>query len=99
MYGKKYRFATIQISDSVKKSIVKQLKNNEPVWFSWDVEKQFSNKLGILDSNIWKYNELYGLNLSLDKESRGLYRTHQQFLYQQLLLDLERKWQDYTLEG
>ncbi len=74
MYGKKYRFATIQISDSVKKSIVKQLKNNEPVWFSWDVEKQFSNKLGILDSNIWKYNELYGLNLSLDKESRGLYR-------------------------
>lgn len=73
MYDKKYQFATTKMSNEIKQSIIKQLKNGEPVWFSWDVEKQFSGKLGILDSELWKYNDLYDLKLNLDKESRGFY--------------------------
>ena len=76
MYGKPERTATIKFNSEIEKAIKKQIKNDEPVWFSWDVGKQFSGKMGILDSEIWKYDDIYGGNEKLDKDSRGIYRDH-----------------------
>ncbi len=76
MYGKPEQTATVKFSAEIEKAIKKQLKNDEPVWFSWDTGKQFSSKTGILDSEIWKYNDIYGQDEKLDKDLRGIYKDH-----------------------
>ncbi|MBS7346648.1 MAG: hypothetical protein KIG14_02970, partial [Candidatus Sacchiramonaceae bacterium] len=76
MYGKREQVATIRFDEKIEKAIKKQIKNDEPIWFSWDVGKQFSSKLGILDPEIWKYDEVYGAGEKLEKDLRGIYRDH-----------------------
>ena len=76
MYGKPEQTATVKFSAEIEKAIKKQIKNDEPVWFSWDTGKQFSSKTGVLDSDIWKYDDIYGQTERLDKDFRGIYRDH-----------------------
>lgn len=74
IYGSPYISANVRFSDEIISSIKKQLNKDEPVYFGWDYGKQFSSKLGIVNSELWKYQELYGINFKLGDTDRGLYR-------------------------
>lgn len=77
MYGRQALAATVRdFSDEIERAIKQQILHDEPVWFSWDVRKQFSLKLGILDAELWKYDELYGDYKVLAKDDRGVYQDH-----------------------
>lgn len=72
MYGKNKIFVLTRISDDIKESMVKQLQNNEPIWFWWDVTKQFSTKKGVIDAELFKYKELFGQEWNIKYEDKGL---------------------------
>ena len=76
MYGHPTISVTVQFSDAIEQAVKQQILHDEPVWFSWDFGKQFSSKLGILDAELWKYDELYGDYEALAKEDRGIYQDH-----------------------
>lgn len=74
MYGKNYTSVVTKISDDIKQSMIKQLENEEPIWFWWDAAKQFSAKEGVLDSGLFKYKELFGQDWNIIYEEKGLLR-------------------------
>ena len=76
MYGRPTLAATVRFSSEIEQAIKQQILHDEPVWFSWDIGKQFSSKLGILDAELWKYDELYGDYEALAKDDRGVYQDH-----------------------
>jgi bleomycin hydrolase len=49
---------------------IKQLKDMEPVWFGSDVGKKMKREEGILDENIYAYEQALGINFQLDKAGR-----------------------------
>lgn len=74
MYGRNYVSVVTKISEDIKKSMIKQLQNEEPIWFWWDTTKQFSVKEGVLDAKLFKYKELFGQNWDIKYEEKGLLR-------------------------
>ena len=76
MYGKPFCTAKLRFSKEIEEAMKKQLMHDEPVWFAWDVGKQFSQKLGILDSELWKYDDIYDTHDKLEKDLRGLYQDY-----------------------
>jgi len=56
--------------EELKKFSIKQLKNNEPVWFGCDVG-QFSHRdKGIMDVNLYDYSLVFDSNFKWDKGER-----------------------------
>lgn len=49
---------------------VSQLKDGEAVWFGNDVLRQMNRKTGYLDTNLYKLNDLFGVNLDMSKADR-----------------------------
>lgn len=49
---------------------VSQLKDGEAVWFGNDVGIQSDRKKGYLDSDLYKFNELFGVDLEMSKADR-----------------------------
>lgn len=74
MYGKNYISVVTKMSTDIKKSMIRQLENGEPIWFWWDASKQFSAKEGVLDSELFKYKELFGQDWNIPYEEKGLLR-------------------------
>lgn len=74
MYGKNYTSTVTKITDDIKQSMIKQLEDEEPIWFWWDTSKQFSAKEGVLDSELFKYKELFGQDWNISYEEKGLLR-------------------------
>lgn len=64
--------------DEFQELCVKQLKDNEPIWFACDSDKYGDRQLGIWDPNCFDYGGLLGgLNLDFSKEDRLNYKdTH-----------------------
>ena len=67
-YIRKYGESIFDISKSefinlpkkeLKELVIKQLKDNEPVWFASEVTKMCSRVNGILDTRIYDYEELF----------------------------------------
>ncbi|MDF7638074.1 C1 family peptidase [Lactobacillus sp. ESL0791] len=54
----------------LEQDAVSQLKDGEAVWFGNDVGKQSDRKKGYLDTNLYKLNELFGVDLDLSKADR-----------------------------
>lgn len=61
-------------NDEIKASALKSIKNNEALYTSSDVGKQFNRKTGILDVNNYNYNDLMGVNFDMEKKARILTR-------------------------
>jgi len=86
-YGKLYRvdydrdlqdrpsmtFANVPI-DVLKNAALAQLLEGEPVWFGCDVGQEHLGDPGILETNIFDYESLLGVDLKLTKKERILYR-------------------------
>ncbi|AEV96071.1 C1 family peptidase [Pediococcus claussenii] len=67
--GKPITFLNVDM-EYLKKAAIQQLKDGETVWFGNDVLKQMSRTEGILDSELFKKDELFGVDLSMSKAER-----------------------------
>jgi len=61
-------------NDEIKAASLKSIKNNEALYTSSDVGKQFNRKTGIMDVNNYNYEDLFGVKFGMDKKARILTR-------------------------
>lgn len=61
-------------NEDIKAAALKSIKDNEPMYASCDVGKQSNTTDGILDVNLYDYQKLLGIDLSMDKKARILTR-------------------------
>lgn len=67
--GKQIQFVNAPM-DVLKSAVIKQLKDGTSVWFGNDVIQQMHRQKGILDSNLYRQAELFGLDTSMSKADR-----------------------------
>ena len=80
--GERVIYLNIEM-DLMKKITQEVLESGEPVWFGCDVGPQMHRKLGLWDSNLFNYGELYGTEFELDKAGRLEY--HQSLMTHAML--------------
>ncbi len=56
--------------DAFKKAAVKQLQDEEVVWFGCDVGKYLQGELGIMDLNMYDYEGALGTNVTMTKSDQ-----------------------------
>ncbi len=61
-------------NEDIKAAALASIKNNEPMYASCDVGKQFNRESGILDPEMYDYESLLGVKLHMDKKARILTR-------------------------
>jgi bleomycin hydrolase len=61
-------------NEDIKKAAMSSIRNNEAMYASCDVSKQMNRESGILDPDMYDYESLLGVNLSMDKKARILTR-------------------------
>jgi len=61
-------------NEDIKSAALASIKNNEPMYASCDVGKQFNRETGILDPDMYDYESLLGVKLHMDKKARILTR-------------------------
>ncbi len=61
-------------NEDIKAAALASIKNNEPMYASCDVGKQFNRAEGILDPGMYDYESLLGVKLHMDKKARILTR-------------------------
>ncbi|MEG1615764.1 MAG: C1 family peptidase [Bacteroidales bacterium] len=71
--GMNWRYLNLP-NEEIKKSAVASIKNNEAMYASCDVGKQFNRESGILDPKMYDYESLLGIDLEMDKKARILTR-------------------------
>ncbi|MDF7682013.1 aminopeptidase C [Lactobacillus sp. ESL0679] len=64
--GRQVRHLNLKIGE-MKELIIKQLKAGEVVWFGSNVGKDSDRQLGLLDTNIYKRDELFDVDFSMSK--------------------------------
>ncbi len=67
--GANWKYINLPI-DVIKKFAVKSIKDNEAMYFSCDVGKQFDSEAGYLDVNLYDYNNLFGVEFGMNKAKR-----------------------------
>lgn len=70
--GKQIQFLNLPMA-VLKQTAIAQLKDGEAVWFGNDVLEQMDRKKGYLDSHLYRYSELFDVNLEMDKAKRMAY--------------------------
>lgn len=70
--GKQIEFLNLPMA-TLKQAAIAQLKDGETVWFGNDVLEQMDRKKGYLDSHLYRYSDLFGTNLEMDKANRLAY--------------------------
>lgn len=71
--GKKPIFYNVDIS-YLKEYSIAQLEDEEPVWFGSGVRHSSNRDLGLLDADLYSYEESLGTKLTLSKEQLFTYR-------------------------
>ena len=61
-------------NEDIKESALASIKNNEAMYASCDVGKQFDSDKGILDPSMYDFESLFGVRLGMDKKARILTR-------------------------
>ncbi len=61
-------------NDAIKEAAIKSIKNNDAMYVSCDVGKQFNGETGILHTEMYDPESLLGINLTMDKKARILTR-------------------------
>lgn len=69
--GKPVSYINLPVAE-LKKYTQKMIDTNEPVWFGCDVGQDFSRKKGILDTNLFRPERVYGTKPKITKEERLL---------------------------
>ena len=60
--------------EDIKKAALASIKANEPLYTSSDVTKQFQSDAGLLDTMLYDYNSLFGVDFTMEKKDRILSR-------------------------
>ena len=74
--GEQVLYLNIEM-DLMKKITQELLESGEPVWFGCDVGKMMQRELGLWDSDLYKFEEIYDVEFDLDKEGRLNYQQTQ----------------------
>jgi bleomycin hydrolase len=61
-------------NEEIKRAAIASIKNNEAMYSSSDVGKAFDRATGVLDPEVYDFNSLFGIDLSMDKKTRVLTR-------------------------
>lgn len=61
-------------NEDIKRAAMASIKNNEAMYASCDVNKQFNSKTGVSDPAMYDYNALFGVDFGMDKKARILTR-------------------------
>ena len=56
--------------DTLKDLAVKQIKENESVWFGCDVGQDSNRKEGIMDTSLFDYDKAFGFSMDMSKAER-----------------------------
>ncbi|MFC4617566.1 C1 family peptidase [Camelliibacillus cellulosilyticus] len=67
--GKDVNYLNVEI-DTLKEAALKQLKDNEPVWFGCDVGKWLDRDAGIMDLDLFDYEATLGVQFGMNKAER-----------------------------
>ncbi len=67
-------FINVTIAD-MKQATLQSVLNDDPVWFGADVGKQRDTKSGVLHGDLFKYDDIYGVESKFTKAERMLYQT------------------------
>lgn len=67
--GGNWKYINLPIED-IKEFAKASIVANEAMYFSCDVGKQLAGEKGLLDVNNYDYNELFGVDFSMDKSGR-----------------------------
>ena len=70
--GYAVRYINIKDINVMKKAIIDSIKNNEAVWFGCDVGKYFDPISGILDINLYPYDQCYQTDMDNILNNKGL---------------------------
>ena len=73
MGPRQIHYLNLPISD-LKDLSIRQLKDGHPVWFGCDVGKYMNRDLGILDNELYQYENLLNIDIDLTKAERLDYR-------------------------
>ncbi len=69
--GKNWKFINLP-AEEIKKYALKSLQNNEAMYFSCDVGKQLNKDEGLLDTENYDYESLFGVKFDMNKKERIL---------------------------
>ncbi len=69
--GKNWKFINLP-AEEIKKYALKSLQNNEAMYFSCDVGKQLNKEEGLLDTENYDYESLFGVKFDMNKKERIL---------------------------
>ncbi|HBM80699.1 MAG TPA: aminopeptidase [Clostridiaceae bacterium] len=67
--GKDIKYLNVDV-DTLKELAIKQLQDNQTVWFGCDVGKLSDQTMGIMDDALYNYDDVLGTNLELSKGER-----------------------------
>ena len=67
--GNIIKYANVEINE-LKKAAIKSIKNDEAVWFGCDVGKMFNRELGIMDMDLYDYENLLNSKFKMNKATR-----------------------------
>ncbi|CAI2676070.1 Aminopeptidase E [Apilactobacillus kunkeei] len=70
--GRKIEFLNLPMED-LKNVAIAQLKDGQAVWFANDIARQSDRKKGFLAENLYHYDELFDVDLSMSK--KNVYNT------------------------
>lgn len=59
--------------DTIKDCAIRQLKNDDPVWFGCDVGKHLERNLGVMNLEVYNYDLLFGKPAQMNKAERLMY--------------------------
>lgn len=60
--------------ETMKKAAVAQIQDGDFVWFGCDVGKYLHRDMGVMDTDLFAYDVVYGSDIDLDKAGRLMYR-------------------------
>ena len=90
------KYANVRI-DELKKAAIKSLKKNEAIWFGCDVGKWLNHTKGVMDLDIFDYENLFDVSFGMNKATRLEYgesvMTHAMlFTGVDIIKDKPKKW-------
>lgn len=71
--GRNIRYLNVPMHD-MRRIVIDQLKDDEPVWFACDVLQEWNNPAGLLSLKVYDWKRSFGISLGKDKATRVQYR-------------------------
>ena len=79
VYGKYVEFINKPV-EVLKELAVRQLKDDIPVYFACNIDKMRDRKLGVLDSNLFNYKDVFNIDLLTKEEALSSFDIYYQHL-------------------